>query len=224
MADPDSNPKSAVRQAFIALVQMAMRKQAAKEPLDPKESRALDKWNAEEDERRGRRWLASLPKKKYCELVGRQHKVVNEQATRFGIPLNGPTVNALEVFQWVHDFFAKHKHTLPAIIHGDPEGNTPSDRLKLEQIEVYRRRVKLLENRIRVDDETLLPRVEIHELLAQLAKILRGAGERLHKQFGPQAASILEVALSDYENSITQLATKSDERAPTLGDATPAND
>jgi hypothetical protein len=222
MAEPEK-PITATRQAFIALVQSALRKQAAREALTPKESRAIDQWNAEENERRGRLWLRSLTKKQYCELVGRQVKVVNDQADRYGIPLRGATVDALEVFKWIHDFLAKHKHTLPAIIHGEPGAASPSDQLKLEQIEVYRRRVKLLENKIELAEETLLPRVEVHELLAQLAKVLRGAGERLHKQHGPQAASILEVALTDFDTMIEQLATKTESPAASSEHATPAN-
>lgn len=201
-----------------------MQKHQAKQPLTPKETRAWSKWEAEEDERRGRRYLTTLSKRDYCNLVGRQAKVVNEQADLYGVPLRGSTVDGLEVLRWLHDFFAKHKYDLPSIVRGESSAATPRDQLVLEQIEVYRRRVKLLENRIRIDDDTLLPRAEIHELLAQLAKILRAAGERLGKQFGPQAASILDIALSDFESTITQLATKSDEADSQLGHATPAND
>jgi hypothetical protein len=170
------------------------------------------------------RFLRSLPKKIYCNLVGRQPKVVNDQADTYGVPLRGDTVDVADVLKWLHDFFAKHKHELPAIARGDESAGTPKDELIRQQIEVYRRRVTLLENKIAAEAETLLPRVEIHELLAQLAQVLRGAGEKLHKQFGPQAASILDIALSDFEHSLTQLEPKSGEAAANLGDAAPAND
>lgn len=220
----DAKPVTAERRAFIALVQTAIKKQAGGQALAPKERRAWDLWEAEENERRGRRWLAALPKKTYCELVGRQPKVVNDQADAYGVPLRGATVDVLGVLKWLHDFFAAHKHTLPQIVRGEAGETTPRDQLILEQIEVYRRRVKLLENRIAIDDETLLPRAEVHELLTQLAKLLRGAGERLHKQFGPQAASVLEVALDDFEATLMQHAAKTDERPAELKDAATADD
>src|SRR5262245_23530046 len=100
----ESEPSKAARQAFVALVQAAMTKHAAKQPLTPKETKAWAKWEAEEDERRGMRWLAAVPKKIYCSLVGRQHKVVNDQADAFGIPLRGATINVLDVVKWLHDF------------------------------------------------------------------------------------------------------------------------
>lgn len=219
-----SKPNSAERQNFLALVQTAIKKRQAKQQLTPKEARAFDRYEAEEDERRGVRYLTTLPKKTYCSLVGRQAKVVNDQADTFGVPLRGATVNGLEVLKWIHDFFAAHKYELPAIIRGEGGQDSPREQLIREQIEVYRRRVILLENKIAVDESILLPRAEVHELLVQLARILRGAGERLHKQFGPQAASILEVALGDFDATMQQLAPKSGEAHSDLENATPAND
>jgi len=220
----DAKPNTAERRAFIALVQTAIKKQASGQVLEAKERRAWDRWEAEENERRGRRWLAALPKKTYCDLVGRQPKVVNEQADAYGIPLRGGIVDALGVLKWIHDFFAKHKHVLPQVVRGEATESTPRDQLVLEQIEVYRRRVTLLEDKIAVNNQTLLPRDEIHELLAQLAKILRGAGEKLQKQFGPQAASILEVALTDFEAILVSTKPKTEAAATQLGDAATTDD
>lgn len=203
-----SKPNSAERQNFLALVQTAIKKRQAKEQLTPKEARAFDRYEAEEDERRGMRFITALPKKLYCSFVGRHTKILNDQADTFGIPLRGATVNLVEVVKWIHDFFAAHKYELPAIIRGEGGEESPREQLIREQIEVYRRRVILLENKIAVDESILLPRAEVHELLAQLAKIIRGAGERLEKQFGPQAASILDVALSDYDSVIAQIDTQ----------------
>lgn len=217
MVDPEpSKPKAAERQAFVALVQSAMRKHQLKQPLTPKENRAWARWEAEEDERRGMRFITALPKKIYCSIVGRQPKVVNDQADTFGIPLRGATVNLVEVAKWIHDFFAQHKHDLPKIIRGEAGAHTPKEQLILEQIEVYRRRVILLENKIDVDAQNLLPRSEVHELLAELAMIIRSAGERLEKQHGPQAASIMDVALKDYDSKLERLA------APKSGDGVAA--
>jgi len=205
MPQVESIPRLAERDAFIALVESAKKKHEANEKISPREMRAWAKWEAEEDEKRGRRWLAAMPKRAYCSVVGRQYKVLNEQADAFGIPLRGDTVDAMAVLRWIHDFFAKHRLQLPSIVRGETKNGTPRDKLTLEQVEVYRRRVKLLENQLEVDEQTLLPRNEVHELLVKLGRVLRGAGERIHKQFGPQAASILDVALDDYDALLMQL-------------------
>ena len=201
----ESAPRAAERKAFIALVQSAIRKHQQGQQLTPRETRAWSKWETDEDERRGRRWLANMPKRHYCSIVSRQTKTLNEQADAYGVPLRGAVVDVFAVLRWLHDFFAKHRLELPAIVRGEVGGSSPRDKLIHEQIEVFRRRVRLLENQIEQDEETLLPRAEVHELLVKLSRVLRGAGERLHKQFGPQAASILEIALDDYDSLLTQL-------------------
>lgn len=204
-ADSEGTARQVERQIFIQLVQSAMRKHAAKEQLTPREARAWAKWEVEEDERRGKRWLANMPKKTYCSIVGRQPKVLNDQADAYGVPLRGHLVDAAAVLRWLHDFFAKHRLELPAIVRGELATGTPRDKLIQEQTEVFRRRVRILEAQIELNEQTLLPRADVHELLVKLSRVLRGAGERLHKQFGPQAASILDVALNDYDSLLAGL-------------------
>lgn len=218
-----SNPAS--RRAELDLVKAAIaKKQAGNEAaITAKERRAWERWEDEEDERRGRRFLAAMPKKLYSEFAGRQTKVLHEQADAYGIPLRGATINVGDVLRWLHDFLAEHKYELPAIVRGEG-GGTPREQLIREQVEVYRRRVTLLEMKIETERTHLLPRSEVHELLAGLSKVLRGAGERLQKQFGDQAASILDVALDDYDATLTQLLPKSDSAATDSGHAAPVDD
>jgi hypothetical protein len=212
--------------ADLDLVKSAIAKKQLGRELSKSERRALVRYDAEQDERRGRRFIAAVPKKTYCEFAGRQTKVLHEQADAYGIPLRGATIDLAAVIRWLHDFLAEHKYALPAIVSGEDGATSPRDKLTLEQIEVYKRRVVLLEQKIAREEAMLIPRHEIHELLVQLAKVLRGAGERLHKQYGEQAASILDAALSDYESTIMQLAveSKSDENAPPLKHGATADD
>lgn len=46
-------------------------------------------------------------------------------------------------------------------------------------------------------EKTLLPRGDVHDGLSRLAHILRQAGETLQRQFGAEAAAVLNEALDD---------------------------
>jgi hypothetical protein len=207
----DASPVAAIqRQQQMKLVQSAMAKHQARQELTKQEATAWARWEGEEDERRGRRYLAAMPKKAYCDFSGRQVKILHDQADLYGIPLRGATVHVSELLAWVHDFLAKYKHQLaPLVKGGTSDGGEPGleEQLLREQVDLYRKKNVMLEEKIQQEQERTLPREEVHTLHAHLAKILRGAGEQLHKQFGENAAAILNVALMDFESALEQRAT-----------------
>lgn len=195
------------RDAMMERVRSALAKKQRGQPdtITAAERRALKAFEAEQDRVRGLRFVAALPKKLYAEWAGRQQKTLNEQADLYGVPLRGTTINVPHVVRWLHDWLAEHKHDL-AHLRGGPKKNlSPKEQLVLEQIEVYRRRVVLLEQRIAREETLLVPRAEVHELHVQLAKILRQAGERLLKQYGEGAVGILDAALDDFEHHLAAL-------------------
>lgn len=195
------------RDAMLQRVRSALAKKqrGQSDAITAAERRALETFEVEQDRIRGLRFVAAVPKKLYCEWSGRQTKVLNEQADLYGIPLRGDTINVPHVIRWLHDWLSDHKHDL-AHLRGGPKKNiSPKEQLVLEQIEVYRRRVVLLEQRIAREETLLIPRSEVHEMHVQLAKILRQAGERLLKQYGEGAASILDAALDDFEHHLVAL-------------------
>lgn len=193
----------------MALVQAAIKKTAAGIALKPIERNAWKKWEADEDARRADRFIGQVPKKTYCLWSGRPTKILHDQADLYGVPLRGTTIDVPQVIAWVHDFLARWKHDLAPLVKGDGAeiGGEPGlkEQLLREQVDLYRRRNRLLEDQLELNSQTLVPRGEIHALHLQLAKILRAAGERLQKQFGDQAASILNIALDDFENRIMEL-------------------
>ncbi len=70
-------------------------------------------------------------------------------------------------------------------------------------LEWYRRERALLariERRVKLGQ--LLPRDEVHEVLARIATILRTAGEALGREFGPEATEIFNKALDDAQRDI----------------------
>ncbi len=60
------------------------------------------------------RWqhYRSIPKRDWQTMSGRQVKVINEQAHRYGLPLLGRTIDLPAVVAALHDFLASNKHRL----------------------------------------------------------------------------------------------------------------
>jgi|GEM_PF-2091175 hypothetical protein len=82
---------------------------------------------------------------------------------------------------------------------GLPEGSSPA----LEAYRVERAAMAKLERLER--EQALLPRDAVHDALARVANILRGAGETLQRSYGPEAQAALDEALDDAENEIDAL-------------------
>lgn len=188
------------------LVQAALKKQAGGGTLTKTEQRAIDRFQAEQTEKRGLAFVAAVPKKLYSAWSGRQQKILNDQAALYGVPLEGPTVDLRAVVRWLHEFFARHKHVLGELAQGDAaEPTSLRAQLDSERVKQLKKKNQLLEDQVAENRRTLVPRAEIHEYLVRLAGLLRSAGERLEKQHGSAAADVLRGALSDFERIVSEL-------------------
>ena len=82
---------------------------------------------------------------------------------------------------------------------GLPEGSSPA-------LEAYRVERAALAKLDRLERErALLPREAVHTALARVAAVIRGTGESLQRQFGPEAQQTLNEALDDAEREIDSL-------------------
>lgn len=150
------------------------------------------------------RWAyyATIPKRHYLEMSGRQAKVVNEQAALHGIPCSGRTVDAGAVFRWIHDFLAKHKNVIraaggddPLMIGGDSQG-----------LERYRlARAEMAEYELDERRKIMMRKADVYEGLEMVAGILRRAGGRLQREFGAGALQIMHEALDDADRKVREL-------------------
>lgn len=169
------------------------------------ELRALRRVTAAEEERKRWEHYAAIPKKHYIELSGRQSRTLNQQAEIYGIPIGGRTIELGRVLKWLHDFLAKHKHRFAAEAD-DPllEGMDQSlkDALVREQIKEKREKAKLAGMQRLEREGALVGRQESHQAWARVAGILRSKGEALQRQFGPDALTLLNEALSDAQREV----------------------
>jgi hypothetical protein len=105
-------PADAASRVDSDLVQRAYRKVMDRQELTKPERAALKRHEREKEERLRWQYYSSIPQKHWRQMSGRQAKVINEQAERYGIPWGGPTVNLPAVVRALHDFLADNAQKL----------------------------------------------------------------------------------------------------------------
>lgn len=192
-----AQPADAAARVDRDLVARAIRKLANREELTKQERDALKRHEKQKEEQLRWQYYASIPQKHWREMSGRQTKVINEQARRYGVPFGGPKVDLTEVVKALHDFLADNAVKLAR--EDDPllqGGNSPA----LERYREHRAELARLD--VLERQRQLLPRGAVRAELARIAAILRAAGETLQRDFGAGAAEILFEALDDAEREI----------------------
>lgn len=146
-----------------------------------------------------------IPKKVWCAWSGRQHKVLDEQAERYGIPLAGATIDLAAVAMWIHDLLAIHGRRIRA---GDAaaeiwdEGEEPrSPALERKREVEYQLRLRDLAER----DGELVSREKTRQGLAAGAGVFKQFADTLQRQYGADALDLWNDALADWERAIEQL-------------------
>ncbi len=169
-----------------------------REELTREERAALKRHEKEKEERLRWQYYDAIPQKHWREMSGRQTKVINEQAQRYGLPFGGPTINLPALARKLHDFLADNALKLAK--------DEPDDLLQgsgSPALERYREERAALARLDRLErEQRLLPRDDVREVLGRIAAILRGAGDALQRQFGVAAVEILYEALDDANREI----------------------
>jgi hypothetical protein len=190
--------KSHLLDADRELIASGLRKRQRSEALTAKEIAAIRRFEQAREEADRWRYYASVPKRHYAQLSGRQTKTLNEQASRYGVPIHGSLIDLGQVIRWLHDFLAKHGRKLLAE-DTDPlmgGGNSPA-------LEEYRReKAKLARLDRQQREETLVDRETAHLAFQRVASLLQQAGEALQKEFGPDAGKILNETLRNCQREV----------------------
>src|SRR5687768_5180476 len=90
------------------LAARAYRKVMDKQELTAAERAALKRHEKAAEERLRWKHYVSIPQKHWRQMSGRQTKVLNEQALRYGLPLGGPVINLPDLARSLHDFLAEN--------------------------------------------------------------------------------------------------------------------
>jgi hypothetical protein len=188
---------TAASQVDADLVKSGYRKTVNGEELTKEERRALKRHEADREERLRWKYYETIPQKHWREMSGRQTKVLNEQAARYGIPFGGATVNLRNVVRALHNFLAENAQKLA---RDDDPWMQGSGSPALERYREERAAMARLDRLTREDQ--LLPRVEVREALGRIASIIRSAGDMLERNHGAGALDILIEALDDAQREL----------------------
>jgi len=179
------------------LVARAYRKVMDGGELSRQERTALKRHERDKEEQLRWKYYGAIPQKHWRQMSGRQAKVLNEQAERYGIPVGGPIVSLPAVVRALHDFLAENAVKLAR--DEDPlmqgTGSPALERYREERAAIAR--LDRLER-----EGNLIPRDQVRESLGRIAMILRGAGDAIQRQFGPAAVESLYEAMDDAQREI----------------------
>lgn len=187
------------------------------EELTDKERAALKRHEKDKEERQRWQYYAGIPQKHWRTMSGRQTKVINEQAARYGIPFGGPIINLPAVVRALHDFLADNALRLA---RDENDLLTGSGSPALERYREERAALARLDRLER--EQELISRDLARDVLGRVAAVLRNTGDALQRQFGPAAIEILFEGLADAEREIVSALGPMPEA--TVGDATETKD
>jgi len=191
----------------------AYRKVMSGEQPTSAEQAALRRYEKQQEEQRRWQYYESIPQKHWRMMSGRQTKVLQEQAERYGIPFGGRTVDLSKVVRALHDFLAANARRLAT----DDDELLNAD-VSSPALERYRDERALLARLDRLErEQTLVPRHQVRDGLERIASILRAAGDQLQREHGAGALELLSDALDDAQREIQRLF-------PTDGGATSSSD
>lgn len=154
------------------LVARAYRKAMDRQELTAAERTALKRHEKDKEERLRWQYYGSIPQIHWRKMSGRQAKILQEQAERYGIPFGGATVNLPAAAKSLHNFLAENAYKLAR--DDDPlmqGGGSPA-------LEAYRQERAAMARMDRLECEGhLVPRDLAREALGRVAATLRGAGD-----------------------------------------------
>lgn len=190
-----------------AIDQELLRSAAAKrkdgKQLNRQEAAVVRKAAASREEQQRWRHYHTIPQKHWVRMSGRQWKILRQQSELYGIAFAEPVIDLEKVVRQIHDFFAKHfrKFATPS----DPEGEMLvgcSQAIKDEFVRQQTRKAKLQADEM---EGKLVNISELFPLVQQAFGSVRKTGEALQRRFGPEALSMLEDGMSEFERVIDQM-------------------
>jgi len=203
-----SNAVSTSELADRKLAAAALQKQQAGQRPARDELAALRRVEKARDAALRATHYGTIAKKDWREWSGRQHKVLNDQADRYGLPIRGRTIDLPAVVRWLHDFLAANARKLAGSDDEDPAVAGASSPYMEEKRKWDAKRSKLA---FEEATSQKIDRQAVRAAYSAVADVLRRAGEALRKQHGNDAQKILNDALGDADATIDRMLNNVDD-------------
>lgn len=149
-------------------------------------------------------------------MSGRQHKVLDEQARRYGLPLDKPTISLPAMAKALHDLLAAHGSRLLAGGGDDALMQAGGDSPSLERWRASR--ADLAELDLAERQGELVKIADLEPQLMAAMQLVKRAGERLVREHGNGAGEILGEAVDEAIGEVRRVfATLSKKRKAKAG-------
>jgi hypothetical protein len=160
----------------------ARAKQLKGDKLTTRETQALTRWQRELAAELRATILSEIPKGIYCEMAGRQQKVVDEFGARYDIAVDVPTINLFVVIKELHTRVSELAAAARPNLDADEE-ELVKEKLRQEIGKLQRQSAGL---QIELDRhmDKLLAKADVQAGLEWLASRLRALGTQLHRVCG----------------------------------------
>lgn len=166
----------------------ALLKRLSGKPLSTREERDVAWYEEIERHRHVTDWQAAVPKGEYCKLSGRQHKLIDDAAETYGLPLGQSYINLKDALTAIHDFIAANAYRLR-----DPNAGLEFSELKARRLEqeVIRadQEIALGELKLKRENGDLIHRTDLQQALLTIATKLRTIAKSLAR-VSPEAVTI----------------------------------
>lgn len=190
-AKPKPNPITTRR---IAAYEAAIRRERG-ERLTQKQTRDLTWLEKSARDEAVDDALRALPKGIYCELAGRQHKVIDDAAELYDLPIGGPVVDLYDAVHSLHNLIAENAHRLKANLDGDGD-ELQKEKLR-QQIILLQRDIEGRDIKLAQAREESVDRTELTDLLTRLSSMLRNLGNQLGRD-DPEVQRAFNEALESF--------------------------
>ena len=171
------------------LVDTALEKQRNGKVPTARELAALKRQEAAREEELRAEYYATVPKKHYTTLSGRDTRTLHSHADLYGLPLRGKTIDLASVLKAIHDLLAKEGHKLRA---RESTAKDRDDELKAVEREV----------RIRKQLGQLVEIEKVKTSLGVIASIYRQVGDGLGRKYGSEAQKFMNEAIDRAEKEL----------------------
>ncbi|TWU15972.1 hypothetical protein [Allorhodopirellula heiligendammensis] len=163
--------------------------------------------------------LAAIPKGIYCQMAGRQQRTIDEQADRYDLPIDGPTIDLFAAIKSYHDLITANARVIraaddaEAITAGDVDEMTHAElqMLKMrEEITKLQRGNESLAIKVTKERGDTIDRSELRHLLGWLSTRLEGFGQQLRRSDGGEDAQkclneFIEHLAAECESGVLQV-------------------
>ena len=182
------------------LAAVALEKRQRGEKPTREEAAAVRRVERARDEELRAEHYSTIRKKDWRKWSGRQDKILNEQATRYGVPIGGAVIELPAIARWVHDFLAEHTAQL-----GGGDDQAPANRSSPATERLRAAKALREEFALARDQGLWVRRAEIHGGMARIASIIRRCGDALLRQCDAAAKKILDDAIDDAQRETDRL-------------------